>query len=60
MKARENYLSVQEMSNISKLSKSYFYTNKCLGTLEFKTIKIGRRVLCKESDFLSWLESKEN
>ena len=59
MKSRDCYLSIQDMSDISKLSKSYFYTNKCNGTLEFQVIKIGSRVMCKESIFYGWLKSKE-
>ena len=52
-------LSVEEMASISGLSKSYFYTNKSLGTLDLSLHKIGRRVLCHEDIFYSWLQSKQ-
>lgn len=51
-------LAVPEMAKRSGLSESYFYTNKSLGRLTLKFIKIGRSLRARESDFEEWLEKQ--
>ena len=55
----DRLLSIQQMAELSGLSKSYFYTGKCLRTLDLPLIKLGNRVRCKESDFYDWLDSNK-
>lgn len=55
---RDRLLDVPEMAVRSHMSESYFYTNKSLGKLNLKFIKIGRSLRCRESDFEAWLEAQ--
>lgn len=55
---KNGLLTIKEMAEISSLSKSYFYTNRSLKTLDLPILKIGRAVRVRASDFYKWLDSK--
>ena len=55
----EKLLTVEEMAELSGLSKSYFYCRKNNEKFDLPIIRIGNKLRCKRDDFDSWLESKK-
>ena len=55
----EKYLKIEQMAEISGLSKMYFYCRKNNDNFNLPLYRIGKVLRCKESDFYSWMESRK-